>query len=118
MPDDLRRPPRRPSRATTLQERLMSPNSDGPGLLDELSTLARKGARDVSNLWGMMLDHLSDPQARAAAGWKVTRAGGGARTADGVVVTSKELVMEVFLNAEGNYSVEGYQKRMSQSIGP
>ena len=97
----------------------MSPNADdGFGLVDAIGTLARKGARDASNLWGMMLDHLSDNHAKSAAAWKVNPAGGVARTADGVVVTSKELVMEVFLNAAGNYSVEGYRKRMSQSIGP
>ena len=62
----------------------------------------------------MMLDHLSDSHAKAAAGWKVNPEGGVARTPDGVVVTSKELVMEVFLNAAGNYSVSGYQKRMSR----
>jgi hypothetical protein len=101
-----------------MQEILMSPNADGPGLIDAVSTLARKGARDASNLWGMMLDHLSDNHAKAAVAWKVNPEGGVVRTADGVVVTSKELVMEVFLNAAGNYSVEGYQKRMSQSIGP
>src|ERR1700726_5338296 len=96
----------------------MSPNADGPSLIDVVSTLARKGARDVSNLWGMMLDHLSDNHAKAAAAWKVNPEGGVARTADGVVVTSKELVMQGFLNAEGNYSVAGYQERMSKSIGP
>lgn len=96
----------------------MSADADGSGLIDALGALGRKGARDVSNLWGMMLDHLSDNHAKAAAAWKVNPEGGVARTADGVVVTSKELVMQVFLNAEGNYSVEGYQKRMSQSIGP
>src|SRR5207244_8864242 len=89
-----------------------------PGIMDTVNSLARKGARDVSNLWGMMLDHLSDNHAKAAAAWKVNPEGGAARTPDGVVVTSKELVMQVFLNAEGNYSVDGYQQRMSQSIGP
>ena len=96
----------------------MSPDADGPGLSETLSRLERKGARTASNLWGMMLDHLSDSHAKAAAGWKVNPQGGVVRTADGVVVTSKELVMEVFLNAAGNYSVSGYQKRMTESIGP
>jgi hypothetical protein len=35
-----------------------------------------------------------------------------------VVVTSKELVMQVFLNADENYSVKGYNERASNSIGP
>jgi hypothetical protein len=96
----------------------MSPDADRPGLVDAPSNLGRKGGRDVSNLWGMMLDQLSDNHAKAVAARRVSPQGGVARTPDGVVVTSKELVMEVFLNANGNYSVEGYQKRMSQSIGP
>jgi hypothetical protein len=69
-------------------------------------------------MWGMMLDHLSDKHAKAVAARKVDPEGGVVRTADGVVVTSKELVMQVFLNAEENYSVSGYQERMSKSIGP
>jgi hypothetical protein len=96
----------------------MAPNADGPGLLDTLSTLERKAAESASTMWGMMLDHLSDKHAKAVAARKVDPEGGVARTADGVVVTSKELVMQVFLNADGNYSVSGYQERMSKSIGP
>jgi hypothetical protein len=96
----------------------MSQNADGPGLIDTLSTLERKAAESASTLWGMMLDHLSDNHAKAVAARKVDPEGGVARTPDGVVVTSKELVMQVFLNAEGNYSVSGYQERMSKSIGP
>jgi hypothetical protein len=89
----------------------MSTNADAPGPLSNL-------ARDASNLWGMMLDQLSDHHAKAVAAQRLDPEGGVARTPEGVVVTSKELVMEVFLNAAGNYSVTGYQKRMSQSIGP
>jgi hypothetical protein len=96
----------------------MPQDADGPGLIDALGTLERKGARSVSTLWGMMLDQLSNKHARAVAARAVHPEGGVARTADGVVVTSKELVMQVFLNAEGNYSVAGYAKRMSESIGP
>jgi hypothetical protein len=96
----------------------MSPNADGSGLIDTLKTVERKAAESASTLWGMMLDHLSDNHAKAVAARKVDPEGGVARTPDGVVVTSKELVMQVFLNAEGNYSVSGYQERMSKSIGP
>jgi hypothetical protein len=66
----------------------------------------------------MMLDHLSDKHAKAVSARRVDPEGGVVRTADGIVVTSKELVMQVFLNAEGNYSVSGYQERMTKSIGP
>jgi hypothetical protein len=96
----------------------MSQNADAPGLIDTLSTLERKAAESASTLWGVMLDHLSDNHAKAVAARKVDPEGGVARTPDGVVVTSKELVMQVFLNAEGIYSVSGYQERMSKSIGP
>jgi hypothetical protein len=96
----------------------MSPDADGAGLKDALGNLERKGARSASTLWGMMLDHLSDNHAKAVAAAKVHPEGGVVRTPDGVVVTSKEMVMKVFLNADGNYSVSGYQERMTKSIGP
>ena len=85
----------------------MSPDADGAGLKDALGNLERKGARSASTLWGMMLDHLSDNHAKAVAAAKVHPEGGAVRTPDGVVVTSKEMVMKVFLNADGNYSVSG-----------
>lgn len=39
------------------------------------------------------------------------------RTAYGILVASKKLVMEVFVNAKGCYSVNGYHERMKESIG-
>jgi hypothetical protein len=96
----------------------MAANADGPGSIDALSSFARTTAEGVSTMWGMMLDHLSDKHAKAVSARRVDPEGGVVRTADGIVVTSKELVMQVFLNAEGNYSVSGYQERMTKSIGP
>jgi hypothetical protein len=96
----------------------MAPNADGPSSIDALSSFGRTTAEGVSTLWGLTLDHLSDKHAKAVSARRVDPEGGVVRTADGVVVTSKELVMQVFLNAEGNYSVSGYQERMSKSIGP
>ena len=88
--------------------------TDGSGLIDTL----RANVRGISTMWGMLLDHLSDSHAKAVSSWTVNPEGGVARTAEGVVVTSKELVMQVFLNADANYTVAGYQTRMKQSIGP
>ncbi len=96
----------------------MLPNADGPGLFESLGAFGRTTAKGVSTMWGLMLEHLFEQHAKAAAAWTVNPEDGVARTADGVVVTSKELVMQVFLNADGNYSVWGYQERMQQSIGP
>lgn len=39
------------------------------------------------------------------------------RTDDGILVYGKERVMEVFLNAEGNYSVTGYANRSERAFG-
>ena len=69
-------------------------------------------------MWGMMLDHLSDKHARAVSTWTQDQQGGVGRTPDGILVTSKELVMQVLLNSDGHYSNTGYQPRMNQSIGP
>jgi hypothetical protein len=75
-------------------------------------------ARGVSTMWGLVLDHLVDKHAKAAAGARVDAAGGVARTPDAVVVTSKELYLQVLLNADDNYTNAGYQRRMEQSFGP
>jgi hypothetical protein len=96
----------------------MPPNADGPSLIDTLSALARANARGISTVWGMALDQLSSNHAKATASWTADQDGGVGRTADGILVTSKELVMQVFLNADGNYSVQGYDGRARQSIGP
>jgi hypothetical protein len=77
----------------------------------------RKFARDAGTVWGLILDHLVDKHVGAAAAMKINPEGGVARTPDGVVVTSKELVQQVLLNADGNYTIEGYQERMEKSIG-
>ena len=77
----------------------------------------RKFARDAGTVWGMILDHLVDKHVESAAAMKINPDGGVARTPEGVVVTSKELVLLVLLNADGNYTIEGYQPRMEQSIG-
>ena len=95
----------------------MSPNADEPSLIDKLGSVERTTAQGLSSLWGMILDNLSDRHAKAAAAWTVNQEGGVGRTADGILVTSKELVMQVLLNAEGNYTIEGYQPRMKESIG-
>lgn len=74
-------------------------------------------AGGLSAMWGLVLDHLVDRHAQAVAGGRISVDGGVARTPDGVVVTSKELYLQVLLNADGNYTNAGYQKRMEQSFG-
>src|SRR5450631_741570 len=95
----------------------MSPNADGTKPIDAVGSFARTTAQGLGSLWGMMLEHLSEKHAKAAATWSENREGGVRRTPDGILVTSKELVMQVLLNADGNYTIEGYQARMNQSIG-
>jgi hypothetical protein len=95
----------------------MSSDPIGTDPLKALGRFARTAAQGVSAMWGMVLENLSDRHAKAAAAWTVDQEGGVGRTADGILVTSKELVMQVLLNADGNYTIEGYQARMNQSIG-
>ena len=95
----------------------MSPNADGNKPIDPVGSFARTTAQGLGSLWGMMLEHLSEKHAKAAASWSENQEGGVGRTPDGILVTSKELVMQVLLNADGNYTIEGYQARMNQSIG-
>src|ERR1700739_4107559 len=77
---------------------------------------AIKGGRAA--MWGLVLDHLVDKHAQSVAATRVNPEGGVARTPDGVLVTSKELYLQVLLNADDNYTNAGYQQRMSQSFGP
>jgi hypothetical protein len=72
----------------------------------------------LSTMWGLVLDHLVDKHAQAVAATRVNPEGGVARTPGGVVVTSKELYLQVLLNADDNYTNAGYQERMEQSFGP
>jgi hypothetical protein len=95
----------------------MSPTNAGKNPIDALRSFERTAAQGLGSLWGMMLDHLSEKHAKAAAAWTEDQDGGVGRTPDGILVTSKELVMQVLLNADGNYTIEGYQERMNKSIG-
>jgi hypothetical protein len=95
----------------------MSANADQTGLGNTLNVTERKVARDAGTVWGLVLDHLVEKHVEAAAAMKINPEGGVARTPEGIVVTSKELVLQVLLNADGNYTIEGYQPRMEQSIG-
>ncbi|MDB5606890.1 MAG: Cytochrome [Bradyrhizobium sp.] len=95
----------------------MSAEADQPGLSNTLTVTERKFARDAGTVWGLVLDHLVDKHVEAAAAMKINPEGGVARTPEGIVVTGKELVLQVLLNADGNYTIEGYQPRMEQSIG-
>ena len=97
----------------------MSPKADEPGLIDNWAALRGRrprGHRQRCGAWCSIISPTIMP--RPSRRWTVNPEGGVARTADGVVVTSKELVMQVFLNADGNYTVDGYQARMTKSIGP
>ena len=89
-----------------------------PADFDQFAKEARATAGGVSAMWGLVLDHLADKHAQSVSSGRVNPEGGVARTPDGVVVTSKELYLQVLLNADDNYTNAGYQQRMSQSFGP
>ena len=95
----------------------MSPNTVGKNPIDALRSFERTTAQGLGSMWGMMLEHLSEKHAKAAAAWTENQEGGVGRTPDGILVTSKQLVMQVLLNADGNYTIQGYQARMNKSIG-
>ena len=86
--------------------------------IDQSALKGKTIARGLSAMWGLMLDHLVDKHAQAVAATRVNPEGGVARTPEGIVVTSKELYLQVLLNADDNYTNAGYQKRMEQSFGP
>ena len=97
----------------------MSDTAGRSGPKDEAIKGQNAIAGGASAIWGLVLDHLVDKHMQDVAAMKVYPAGGVARISeDVVVVTSKDLYMQVLVNADGNYSNSGYQKRMEQSIGP
>src|SRR5215813_1695561 len=79
---------------------------------------AKTAAGGASAIWGLVLDHFVDKHAQSVAATRVNPEGGVARTSEGVVVTSKELYLQVLLNTDDCYTNSGYQERMSQSFGP
>src|ERR1700751_2679084 len=96
----------------TRQENWMSLDTDQSALKENAI------AGGLSAMWGLVLDHLVDKHAQAFAATRVNPEGGVARTPEGAVATSKELYLQVLLNADDNYTNAGYQKRMEQSLGP
>jgi hypothetical protein len=86
--------------------------------IDQPDGDTRAAGGGASAMWGLVLDHLVDKHTQSVAATRANPEGGVARTPDGVVVTSKELYLQVLLNADDNYTNAGYQQRMSQSFGP
>lgn len=71
-------------------------------------------------LWKEVLeDNIARRTRRAQAVWAAIREchGGALRTRYGVLVASKELVMQVFDDPHSRYSVKGYRECMRQSFG-
>src|SRR5260370_39575800 len=94
----------------------MSPTTAGKTPLDALRSFERTTAQGLGSLWGMTLEHLSEKQAKAAAAWTPDPKGDVARTPDGVVVTTKALMMQDLLNNDRHYTIETYQYHVNQDI--
>ena len=86
--------------------------------IDQPDGDTRAAGGGASAMWGLVLNDLVDKHTQSVAATRANPEGGVARTPDGVVVTSKELYLQVLLNADDNYTNAGYQQRMSQSFGP
>ena len=87
--------------------------------LDQLAQ--RDGPAAAAMAWKLALE---DAEAvgdwRSASVWAAIRQfhGGALRTPYGVLVASRTLVDAVLHNADGRYTVGGYQQRLAHSIGP
>jgi hypothetical protein len=85
-----------------------------------LRALDQEGISGLADLWQAMLAELSTKKHGAAASTLAAppdQGAGAVRTGDGVRVSSKKLVMEVYLDPAGNYSVCGYAERLRKSFG-
>jgi Dyp-type peroxidase family len=95
--------------------------AEGAAIVDGL--LARESSLDDEGAiaaWKELLeDNLPRRTRRAQAAWAAIRAhhGGALRTRYGVLVASRELVMQVFDDPHGCYSVKGYRECMRRSFG-
>lgn len=95
--------------------------AEGTAIVAEL--LAREaGLDDAAAIaaWKELLeDNLPRRTRRAQAAWAAIRThhGGALRTRYGVLVASRELVMQVFDDPHGCYSVKGYRECMRLSFG-
>jgi Dyp-type peroxidase family len=94
----------------------------GEKIVQTLLTMERQGAPEAEIIAAWKA-HLEDFDAKLSgdteAVWAAIRNkhNGVLRTVYGVLVASKKLVMEVFSDAKGCYSVKGYRERMRDSIG-
>jgi hypothetical protein len=82
--------------------------------------LETRGEVAISGLWKAALEELhAKPAGTGAATWASAPQpdSGVKRTRDGILVSSKKLVMQVYLNAAKNYSVDGYRQRMAKTFG-
>src|SRR5271163_974436 len=86
-----------------------------------LRALGQEGISGLDDLWHAMLAELSTKKHGAAASTTLAappdQGAGAVRTGDGVLVSSKKLVMEVYHDPAGNYSVCGYAERLRKSFG-
>jgi cytochrome P450 len=86
-----------------------------------LRALGQEGISGLADLWHAMLAELSTKKHGAAASTTLAappdQGAGIVRTGDGVLVSSKKLVMEVYHDPAGNYSVCGYAERLRKSFG-
>lgn len=94
----------------------------GEKIVQRLLAMERQGASEaeIISAWKTCLEDVdSKISGDTEATWAAIREnhGGVLRTAYGVLVASKKLVMEVFENAKDRYSVKGYLARMRESIG-
>ena len=98
------------------------PADAGKAFIEKLLALEAGGApaEKVIAAWKMHLEDLAAIDSGVATAiWAAVRKhhGGVLRTAYGVLVGTKQLAMEVFLNADARYSVRGYMQRMQKTIG-
>jgi hypothetical protein len=85
-----------------------------------LRALGQQGFSGLGDFWQAMLAELSAKKHGAPASTLAAppdQGAGAVRTGDGVLVSSKKLVMEVYHDPAGNYSVCGYAERLRKSFG-
>lgn len=95
---------------------------EGIAAIEQLRLLESSAGRDTAlEAWkGALEDPESRREFRTASIWAAIRDkhGGLLRTPYGVLVADGRLVHQVLTDVDVHYSVQGYQKRLTETIGP
>ena len=86
-------------------------------MMHALSVLKKQGLQHFADVMEALLAEIRPQLAGAPDSGKAAPGEGVTRKFSEIMLTSKDLINQVYLNAAGNYSVKGYNERLENSFG-